>query len=539
NKLIEDYIHPKDRSYVLENTRNAIKTGKSDYENEFRIVNDTGKVLWVKSQSSITRSGDNSCTVEQFISDISDKKELENSVHEAKKEFEDKLSYIMNDGDEEKSAENDIDVDKWNEIVRVFSEITGLYSTVIDAEGRQITEPAGPQEHMGAFYDLFEKPKYRSIYMKLNEVILKNNVPVMMDMDDGIQGSMMCGAPVMIGGTHIATWIACGYDKNDIEAMEKVYKLQWKLGRVFSEYAYNSKVLYKEAMRSKSIELMLETKVQRQKILTEALNAMDDDSNATINAVMAQTGEYLDIDVMVIYSKNREDIFECSHLWSRGHNMSAEEYIGDWQKSNPSFRYSGIPDVGYILVDKNHKNKKFKDAMEHSNVKSFVAFPIVINNLESGIIVMANTNEEKIWTDDDLEFANDITNVIQGRLTRIEGDGNISNINKLLVDTYNYLQVGIFIRDAETGEVLFSNEPLDRMLGYEFSGKDSKILIEDLHDKFKGIGVVQKPFLTERKEISWRSYIKQLDKIMDLSEISMKWLDGRNASLVILRDVHD
>ena len=86
---------------------------------------------------------------------------------------------------------------------------------------------------------------------------------------------------------------------------------------------------------------------------------------------------------------------------------------------------------------------------------------------------------------------------------------------------------------------MFSNQPLNDMLGYDFTGKDSKTLIRDLNDTFKGVSTVQKPFLTERKEVSWRSYIRQFDKIMDLSEVSMKWLDGRKASLVILRDVQD
>ena len=43
----------------------------------------------------------------------------------------------------------------------------------------------------------------------------------------------------------------------------------------------------------------------------------------------------------------------------------------------------------------------------------------------------------------------------------------------------------------------------------------------------------------EEKEVNWRSYIRSLDKIMDLTEVRMKWLDGSDASLVILRDVND
>lgn len=138
--------------------------------------------------------------------------------------------------------------------------------------------------------------------------------------------------------------------------------------------------------RSKSMEMMLEEKVQRQKILTDALNAMDDDSSATINAIMAQTGEYLNVDVMAIYAKDEDGVYDCSYLWTRGHNMSAEEYIFNWQKGKSLLNNKRTPGVEYILVDNNHKNKIFEEEMENGNVKSFVAFYIEINNLVSGVL---------------------------------------------------------------------------------------------------------------------------------------------------------
>ena len=219
--------------------------------------------------------------------------------------------------------------------------------------------------------------------------------------------------------------------------------------------------------------------------------------------------------------------------------MSAEEYVEEWQRGKKFFAHSKERSYDCIVADKNHNFKNFQSNMEQIGVTSFVALSIEINNIISGCIVMANNHTDKIWSEDDIEFSKDIRNVIQGILARIEGDGNIRMVNKLPVDTYNHIKIGIFIRDEETGEVLFSNQPLNDMLGYDFTGKDSKTLIRDLNDTFKGVSTVQKPFLTERKEVSWRSYIRQFDKIMDLSEVSMKWLDGRKASLVILRDVQD
>jgi PAS domain-containing protein len=392
---------------------------------------------------------------------------------------------------------------------------------------------------MGQFYDLFEKPEYKAAYLELNKHILQNNIPVIMDLnDENISCRHMSGAPIKVDGKHIATWILCAYDDEDYIKMKDILDAHWLAATMFSNYIYTNKIVSNEATRSKSVEMLLEEKVRRQQVLTEALNAINDDDDETINGVLTKAGSYLDVDVMAIYARQPDGSYDCSHLWSKDNIMTAEEYLDNWKKGRTNIQNKMIEN-GILMVDGKHPNKEYLAAMGEANIKSFICMPLEVNSILAGCLVIASVRKPKEWSDDEVEFVRDIRMVVQGILTRIEGDGNIRAVNQLLIDTYNYLMVGIFIRDNETGEVLFSNQALNTMLGYDFKGKDSKILMQDLRDRFRGVRVVEKPFITERKEISWRSYIRQFDKIMDLTEVSMKWLDGRNASLVILRDVKD
>ena len=546
DRLIEDYIHPKDRSRVVSNVKNATKREEKDYEEEFRIVNDRGQIIWVKAQSSVTQAADNKYTVEYFISDITDKKVLENSVEKAKKEFEDKLSYIMKTNTQSEDDRSHIDTDKWSAIIKAFSMLSGLYTTIIDPVGKKLVEPAGPQKHMGSFYDLFEKPQYRQIYMKLNEVILRNNVPVMMEMDDDINGSMICGAPVMIDGVHVATWICCSYDADDAKRMEQVYKVQWQLCRIFSEYAYNSNILAKEATRSKSIEIMMDTKVQWLKTLVDALNNSDKSQPQVINDVISQVGEMINADVAAVYVRDETGDLDCRYLWSKDQSMSAEEYVSEWQRANMKFRVwqngqgsAAMADKGYLLIDAKHIDDAAKKILADSSVKSFVALPVYVNGRNGAVFVLADTSVNKLWNRDEVEFAKQTADVIRCSLEKIESDDSVRRINSVLLDTYNYMDEGIFIREVDTGRVLFSNKALNDMLGYDFTDKDSKLLIENLRDKYKVMGGPDQHLELQNKEVNWRSYIRSLDKIMDLTEVSMKWLDGSKASLVILRDVNE
>ena len=546
DRLVEDYIHPKDRKRVMANVRNATKREDKDYEEEFRVVNDRGEIMWVKSQSSVTQAADNVYTVEYFISDITDKKILENSVEKAKKEFDDKLSYIMNANMPSDGEKTHIDSQKWSMITKAFSALTGLYTTIIDPVGKKLVEPAGPQKHMGYFYDMFEKPQYKQIYMKLNEVILRNNVPVMMEMDDDIDGSMICGAPIMIDGVHVATWLCCSYDAEAAKKMESVYKVQWQLGRIFSEYAFSSNILAKEAIRAKSIEVMMETKLQWQRILIEVMNNSDKSQQPVVNDVISQVGESLNSDVAALYVRDESGDLDCQYLWSKNQSMSAEEYVSDWQRANMKFRSwqngqgtSQLSEKGYLLVDAKHIDDAAKKIMGASSVKSFIAVPVYVNGRNGGTFVLADTSVNKLWTEEEVEFAKQTSDVLRCCLEKIESDDSTDRINRLLLNTYNYMDEGIFIRETETGRVLFSNKALNDMLGYDFTDKDSKTLIENLRDKYKIMGGPDQHIDVDSKEINWTSYIKSLDKIMDLTEVRMKWLDGSKASLVILRDVKE
>lgn len=192
-----------------------------------------------------------------------------------------------------------------------------------------------------------------------------------------------------------------------------------------------------------------------------------------------------------------------------------------------------------MVIDAKHIDDVAKKILSRSSVKSFVAVTVYVNGRNGGVFVLADTSVNKVWSEEEIEFAKQTADVIRCSLEKIESDDSVGKINSVLLDTYNYVDEGIFIREVDTGRVLFSNKALNNMLGYDFTDKDSKLLIENLRDKYKIMGGPNQHIGVEEKEVNWRSYIRSLDKIMDLTEVRMKWLDGSDASLVILRDVKD
>ena len=120
-----------------------------------------------------------------------------------------------------------------------------------------------------------------------------------------------------------------------------------------------------------------------------------------------------------------------------------------------------------------------------------------------------------------------------------DGDGNLRRVNRDLIETYNTLNTAVFVRDLTSGEVLFSNTVMDKLVGYSFKGTDSRKLIVDLHDRFDSIDSMRKPFINKERVTNWRSYLQPLGQIMDITEIRMEWLRGEPASMIFLRKPKD
>ena len=252
------------------------------------------------------------------------------------------------------------------------------------------------------------------------------------------------------------------------------------------------------------------------------------------------------VNVAAVYVRDDDGSLDCQYIWSKNQSMSAEEYVLDWQRGNIRFRSwqngqgkAQMADNGYMVIDAKHIDDAAKKILSGSSVKSFVAVTVYVNGHNDAVFVLADTSVNKIWSAEEIEFAKQTSEVIRCCLERIKSDDSVNRINSVLLDTYNYMNEGIFIREVDTGRVLFSNKALNDMLGYDFTDKDSKLLIENLRDKYKIMGGPDQHIGVEEKEVNWRSYIRSLDKIMDLTEVRMKWLDGSNASLVILRDVNE
>jgi len=540
-KLTEDYIYPEDREKVIETIFSALDSKVKEYTHEYRMVGDDGTLHFISNEISITDVNEETFRLELYIKDISANKH-DNFLGLQTKELREKSKKLR--VDESTAADKIFNNDNISLMMMTFAKLANLYSVLVDENGKIVFSPTGPSTNLGDFYDLFEKPEYKEYYKYIKQMVLENDTPVVFDREEGGIGKISA-APLKINGNVKALWIIGSYTPEETARLKDVCESHWNIAYILSEYLQKSVMIDVEKARTKGAGKKLLEELTRQTIVNDALTKISSKLIDTVDSVIEETlrdvGVHMDIDKAFLYTRDNKKFKEYNlrGYWSSTGEQPSEDIL----VTIPDRMYivkEGIKKgAGQCIIDNSLMHENEKNDLMRYNFKAIIVYPIFLNDKEYGYLFFVENKAERTWTQDELRFSNSIALVIQNMLDNAEGDDNIRKVNKHLIETYNNFDVGIFVRDAYSGEVLFSNSKMNEMLGYDFTGGDSREILTDLHDRFDNISGMRKPFITKEHVVNWKSYIQKMDSIMDITEVKIEWLRGEPASLIILRKAKD
>jgi hypothetical protein len=541
-RLMQDYVHPEDRKKVIDTMITAVGADIQNYIHEYRMVDDEGNIYNVVNDMTIADVTEESCTVECYIKDITAKKKEKKTKKEKKREqlrasvktADDEITYLR------KRATKD----KIPDVMDAFARAYGLYTAFVNVKGEVSFPPTGPSENLGDFYDLFETPAYKEYFKFMLERVKASDGVVVFDREEGGVGKLSAVKLTAMGEIR-GVWILGSYTAEEAETLKEIGEDQQLLAEVLSDYTTKSVTLELESAKYKGAGVKLREELARQGIINDALRKINSGITDAVDVVIEDTlrdvGLNMNIENVALYKygKANSDEFELRNFWDIKGEEPSDEYVYGFPKRK--FRIESQLDENseYYIADSSNMTESTKTSLMKYNLKAVIIYPIYRNNKIYGMLLFGDTKENRTWTPEEIRFAKSITIIIQSILENAEGDDNIRNVNKHLIETYNNFTVGIFVRDAYSGEILFSNKVMNQMMDRDFVGGNSREIITDLHDRYDDTTGMRKAFITRDRVNSWRSYIKRFDSIMDITEISIEWLNGEPASLIVLRDAKD
>lgn len=432
-------------------------------------------------------------------------------------------------------------VNQAEELVHTIISLEDLYSTIVDLNGKILLKPVGPTAHLGAFYDLFERPMYHELYERIKETLATENEAFYWEMDDGNPDSRISAAPICIDGQQVATWLLCAYNKEQAENLLELYKNQWALSTLISEYLSSLYKLEKREAEVKKAEEALDYELRQKEIITGALARMMSDMDENLDLMFEKTGKLLELDGVILYTIKSSDSKEFSlrKYWNPNGEKPDAAIDVKWNRNSYQAQEKEAIERGGYVIDHGSHIAKVNVGTFQGRMRALMAYPLVVNDVVWGWLAFLHSRSERVWTEAEVLFTRELSRIVRRILDYKVGEGNLKKVNHFLLDTYNYMPVGIFIRENKTGKVLFSNRLLNEKLGYDFTGADSRTFLPDVHDKFDNLAGMRTSNFTNNSIMKWRKYLGGLDTIADISEIQIEWLNREPASLIVIMPAKD
>lgn len=529
-RLPIDYVHPEDREAFVSAIMAAKESG-ANFAYGLRIVGDDGQLHNVEFKVIFISNTENETEVEYLIHNVENKDVNVGSIEkEISKE-------VAAEADKKASADNVINVLVENNLADFFQNIScafNLYSSIVDNKGRILTRPVGPEGYLGDFYDLFERPHYRELFRRLRKRVQDEGEPFIADMGNGNPDNLISAAPIYVENNHVATWLLCAYDKKQAAYLNVIYRKQWAIAENVSTYMMKINTSVQKAEKLKKLEEDIEKKIRQKEIISDAIMRLSDGISG-IGRFFEAAGTEMKVDYIAMFGRTSPDseTFEYKRAWfSHGRNKTVID--STWNAKRYAEEYNTIKKKGCLIIDHKNMTNRIRVGIFHGNVRAVMIFPVIIDGQDVAYIVFCENQSERTWTKDDIAFAKEVTDAASRVIRFSTGEESVDQANKTLLDIYNYLSVGIFIKDDQSGKVIFSNRTMNNMLGYDFTGGDSRIIVSHSGNTM-GFGENE----DRNRVTNWRKYIDSLVKIVDITEIRIKWLNGEPASVYIVRPVDE
>lgn len=504
-----DYVHPEDIDTVRRMVTQFEQKGYLYLSQEYRLINDKQEEFWVRDESNIIELPDGTRYLESILTDISGEKRRELQLIEQQEQLERKIRYIEDDNTllSDMSVVDFISKEELQDLQSAFAAITGSYNAVIDLDGEPITFPDGPEENMGAFYDMFERSEYKRGYFELNKRLRKEKQPVKMTLreftmqelqekkeraeimpkdgsltdlikatsrerEDATAG-VVIGFPLYIDDKHLTTWINCAFTNKEMETVDQCLPALWHICRYMAQFVYSNTVSQKQAQMARYSEVHARELLERNSVIRDILRRCNEtnDENA-IEYVLYKAGNFLNLSRISLFRYQKGDKMPaCVSEWDCPGMERNIDKKAVAKKEDFSMQEEAFERDGKIILNGDKIPIRIRRILWDSHVRAIVSMPIQTLTREHYFISFVESNYERIWEEEELSFMQTIVNILQGYLQRMRSNVNVQDVIATQKEFVKMSREYIYLKDEGTGEIVYVNPRLEEVIGKEAVGK--------------------------------------------------------------------
>lgn len=521
-RLPKDYIHPDDRDLFVEALKMAADK-HMDFSYELKICGDDGVIRKVDVVSDYSDISKDTFRIEYILRDTGEKEK------EVVKEIEEEIPDAAQVAE---AFRNNRMLDVLNHIAENF----GVYSAVVDLSGKRISEPVGPETYLGDFYDMLERPEYFEMFERLSDSLITSEEPIYVDIKRLSPESGLSAAPIVIGGRHVANWILFAHDKSQADRLRRIIKHHRKMTEIISEYVYKFYTSTHRKPDDNKYKELIKFDREQSKIISEMLKDIINERKFNLEKYLKKAGELLDVDHVILFKESSKysEIYSIDDYWSREGKSPATVASFDWKQDRFSEDMrKKINKEGFIVDHKNMTNR-IRIGIFQGRARAVMIRPVVAERLYYGRLVIIENRREREWTDEELVFTEQFASIVSSALSKEVRSKGLLKKDEDLFDILDQFSANIFIRDNETGKIIFANKALNRLAKRDMTGENSWNIVPDTKEDIMGYEIG-----SSTKRVNWRKYIEEFGAIFDISMLPVHFQDGEKGSVFILRLAQD
>lgn len=537
-KLTEDYIHPDDRDEVIDGIYQAVANGVTDYTHTYRMVRDDGKLIWVLSEVTITRISDGEAEVSALITDITEQKEIEKELAAARE------GVFLKEADAMSEAPMSVNIDKDDEelseqlrlMTEALNQNANYYTVVLDWRGKLLTNPVGPIDEMGQFYDLFERPQFKEQFINVSSKAKEMEKPQSASFAVDMMQVHMVLAPLATKGAVIAYLVLTSFKQDGLERINSVIEQQWKLANAVVKCLYAEEMVMQEQKYRKLAEMHLDKEKRGRQVVVDIMGCIVAKAESGIGEACQKAGGFLSVINIGLYKANKdEEKAESYYTWNR----SGEDTSFFDTMAMTTLEYKALhecmKDNGYVVADKTSTEPFLREMLKKTGMGVIFIRHMIMGSGQAGYIVFADNDKLRRFEEKEIGFMVLVSRIFEGMLVNNQKMIRAQSVKETFIEAYDYIRDAVFVKDNETGDIIFANKAMDKLFGYSVVGMPANAVVSDQLEQYRNISSVGKRFIANKKVTKWQRYMKELDQNMNIVEVHMELFNDRDCSLYILK----
>lgn len=531
-KTFTDYVLPEDRQMMTDILMNARNIPVNNYMCKCRIRGEDGVIRWIKFCISVKIIDEYMYDVELLMQDVTEESSYEQNLLQNQKALEEKLDYVMN-----RQVQNPMQIfeelqkrGEIQELLEAFAENNQLYAVIVSREGKSLTKPTGPMIRLGEFYDMLERPKYHSKLEEALETITKRKKFCILELENNYFEKQIGAIPLMVGEETVAACLICAFDEEAVSRLHNSIESLQKMVDLMVKAEFDNQYLEIDSQKSRLAERTMSEELEGQLILARAFANMRNDADATMQEILEKTCDLLHLtSIAVYYGDSIQESYSCVAKWIVPEAEYKEFPEESWRMAELCRKNEIIANGGYLIYGQDEEDSQMNYLVSKTKSHGMMIFGLVVNEEISGGIMFIS-QDRRIFREREIAYCQDVADIIQGILVRNRSTGHVLSLNKDLLNAYNFMSDCIFIKDIQTGKVLFANEAMENLFGMDVTGMDSRAFLSEPTPTYTREGI--QPI----GDIKWQSYIRQVNKIMNIQELGIRWQNGEEAKIIIMRE---